>query len=81
MPATLFDHLAAELGKIEKEGLLKRERAISSPQDAGIHVAGTEGELLNFCANNYLGLANHPPVFQRRHELHLIKVYPQEHLN
>ncbi len=62
MPATLFDHLATELGNIEKEGLLKRERAISSPQDAGIHVAGTEGELLNFCANNYLGLANHPEL-------------------
>ncbi len=62
MPVTLFDHLAAELGNIEKEGLLKRERAISSPQDAGIHVAGTESELLNFCANNYLGLANHPEL-------------------
>ena len=62
MPATLFDHLAAELSNIEKEGLLKRERAISGPQDAGIHVAGTESELLNFCANNYLGLANHPEL-------------------
>ncbi len=62
MPVTLFDHLAAELGNIEKEGLLKRERAISSPQDAGIHVAGTESGLLNFCANNYLGLANHPEL-------------------
>ena len=54
-------HLAQELGKLESAGLYKHERVIESPQAAEIHVAGG-GDVLNFCANNYLGLANHPAI-------------------
>uniref|UniRef100_UPI00356620A7 glycine C-acetyltransferase n=1 Tax=Pontiella sp. TaxID=2837462 RepID=UPI00356620A7 len=49
-----------ELKQIEEAGLKKTERIIASPQGAEITVPG--GEVLNFCANNYLGLANHPEV-------------------
>ncbi|MCC7139243.1 MAG: glycine C-acetyltransferase [Planctomycetes bacterium] len=48
----------AELRSIDEAGLRKRERVITSPQGATIRVA--QGEVLNFCANNYLGLGNHP---------------------
>jgi len=55
------DFLHAELAEIEAAGLYKRERLISSPQ--GAHVAVSDGaEVLNLCANNYLGLAQHPDV-------------------
>lgn len=51
-------HLEAELQGIRDAGLYKNERIITTPQRADIHVANTEGEVLNFCANNYLGLAD-----------------------
>lgn len=51
-------HLANELQNIREAGLYKEERIITTPQKAGINVAGKEGEVLNFCANNYLGLSN-----------------------
>jgi glycine C-acetyltransferase len=54
------DQLAATLQEIEDAGLYKREREITTPQSA--HVGTTGGESLNFCANNYLGLADHPDV-------------------
>ncbi|WP_018156480.1 glycine C-acetyltransferase [Demetria terragena] len=54
------DDLARELNDIEEAGLLKRERQLTSAQSA--HVTTTETEALNFCANNYLGLADHPEV-------------------
>jgi glycine C-acetyltransferase len=69
MSHTLLDHAAAELAAIREAGLWKRERAISSPQGGSVVVAqdavsgGPNGggvELLNLCANNYLGLADHP---------------------
>lgn len=53
-------HLSAELDAIEKAGLFKRERQITTPQGAHVGVAGQE--VLNLCANNYLGLAQHPEV-------------------
>ncbi|HEX7360609.1 MAG TPA: glycine C-acetyltransferase [Bryobacteraceae bacterium] len=58
--------LAKTLGEIEQAGLFKRERFIESPQQAEIKVR--TGTVLNFCANNYLGLANHPAVIQAAHE-------------
>ena len=56
-------HLQRELGTLEEQGLFKGERVITSPQDAVIRVKGG-AEVLNFCANNYLGLANHPRLVQ-----------------
>lgn len=53
-------HLQAELKEITEAGLYKNERIITSAQDACIKVAGKE--ILNFCANNYLGLANNPEL-------------------
>ena len=54
-------HLRSELANLESAGLYKHERVIDSPQSAEIHVAGG-GTVLNFCANNYLGLANHQEI-------------------
>jgi glycine C-acetyltransferase len=53
-----LDHIRATLGQIDAAGLMKRERPITSPQAAHIEVGGRE--MLNLCANNYLGLADDP---------------------
>ncbi len=63
MYGTVQAQLAERLEQIDRAGLFKRERQIDSPQRAEIEVA-TGGTVLNFCANNYLGLANHPAVIQ-----------------
>lgn len=55
------DHLAAQLAAIERDGLFKKERIISSPQAASIRLADGR-EVLNFCSNNYLGLADDPAI-------------------
>jgi glycine C-acetyltransferase len=60
MYATLKDQLVDDLATLKEEGLYKAEAAISSPQSAQIAVG--EQRLLNFCANNYLGLADHPAM-------------------
>lgn len=60
MYGKMKDHLAEELKSIEAAGLYKQERIITTAQQAGIKVAGSSSEVLNFCANNYLGLSNHP---------------------
>ena len=49
--------LRGELDAIKAAGTWKSERVITSPQAAAIKVQGTEGKILNFCANNYLGLS------------------------
>jgi glycine C-acetyltransferase len=63
MYASAREGLVAELASIEDAGLWKRERVIQCPQGARIRVESA-GEVLNFCANNYLGLANHPRVVE-----------------
>lgn len=61
MYKTLKPVLEKELEEIEKAGLYKRERIIITPQGADIKIQGGQ-EVINFCANNYLGLASHPRV-------------------
>ena len=56
------EHLSKELADITAAGLYKNERLIEGPQQAAIQVQGKE--VLNFCANNYLGLSNHPRLIQ-----------------
>ena len=56
------EHLAQTLSEIREAGLYKEERLICSPQRAAIEVAGKE--VLNFCANNYLGLSDHPRLIE-----------------
>jgi glycine C-acetyltransferase len=62
MDTPLRNHLRHQLENIRQQGLFKRERIITSPQSAEIDV--TQGHVINFCANNYLGLANHPAILQ-----------------
>ncbi|WP_374166693.1 glycine C-acetyltransferase [Arcticibacter sp. MXS-1] len=63
MYKTLQPVLQKELADIENAGLYKRERIITSPQAAEISVQGG-GSVINFCANNYLGLSSHPRVIE-----------------
>ena len=60
MNEKLVQRVGAELEEIKQAGLFKTERVIESPQGAVIKVGGRE--VLNFCANNYLGLSSHPKV-------------------
>ncbi len=62
MYGKIKDHLAAELAEIRNAGLYKSERIITSPQRAEIDVAGKK--VLNFCANNYLGLSDNPRLIE-----------------
>jgi glycine C-acetyltransferase len=63
MYGKMKEHLQAELKQIEEAGLYKRERIITGPQDALIRISDGS-EVLNFCANNYLGLSSHPVVLE-----------------
>ncbi len=63
MQQSFLQHLRSEIDLLHEAGLYKDERVITSPQDAAIAVQ-TGGEVLNFCANNYLGLANHPQLVE-----------------
>ncbi|WP_430432082.1 glycine C-acetyltransferase [Oceanicaulis sp.] len=65
MSQSFYDRLTETLAEIDADGLYKRERTITSQQYSEIDVRGTDGaerHVLNFCANNYLGLANRPEL-------------------
>lgn len=66
MYGKIKEHLQSELKSIDEAGLFKRERIIVSPQDANIRLADGK-EVLNFCANNYLGLSSHPDLVKAAH--------------
>ena len=63
MYGKIKEHLAQEIKEIKENGLYKKERIITSAQDAVIKISTGE-EVINFCANNYLGLSSHPDVIQ-----------------
>ena len=65
-----YQHLARELVGIEEAGLFKQERVLGSAQGAHIHTVGADGQrrdVINLCANNYLGLSAHPQVLAAAH--------------
>ncbi|HJK93556.1 MAG TPA: glycine C-acetyltransferase [Polyangiaceae bacterium LLY-WYZ-15_(1-7)] len=64
MHQPFLDHLAKETAALRDEGLFKEERVITSHQDAAIQVGDDGQEVINLCANNYLGLANHPRLLE-----------------
>ena len=70
VPATFLASLAEQTEALKSEGLFKQERLIAGPQQAAIDVQSNGGtdEVLNLCANNYLGLANHPEVIAAAHQ-------------
>ncbi len=70
VPATFLASLAERTEALKSEGLFKQERLIAGPQQAAIDVQSNGGtdEVLNLCANNYLGLANHPEVIAAAHK-------------
>src|SRR5438105_1958623 len=63
---SLLQVLHPQLDDLRSKGLYKRERQLQGPQGSAIRVAGRE--VINFCANNYLGLANHPAIVEAAHE-------------
>src|SRR3954465_12889652 len=65
MNEKFITRLRSEIEEIKTAGLYKTERAITSPQGAEITVNGKT--VLNFCANNYLGLSSHPTVIEAAH--------------
>jgi glycine C-acetyltransferase len=67
MDAEFLNNLKQELQTLRETGLFKPERVITTPQQAVIGVQNGQ-EVINFCANNYLGLANHPALVQAAHE-------------
>ena len=70
MPASFFESLSRQTENLKAQGLFKTERLIAGPQQADIDVQsnGERQHVLNLCANNYLGLANHPEVIAAAHK-------------
>jgi len=67
MAASFLDHLQEQLSAVREQGLEKSERLLLSPQNARVKVPSGQ-MVLNLCANNYLGLADHPEIVQAAHE-------------
>jgi glycine C-acetyltransferase len=67
MKQALLERLSTELSALKEQGLYKSERVIDSPQQAAISLQDGR-EVINLCANNYLGLANHPELIAAAHE-------------
>ena len=69
MPRNFFDSLAEQTEALKSQGLYKQERLIAGPQQAAIDVRDNGGttQVINLCANNYLGLANHPEIIKAAH--------------
>jgi glycine C-acetyltransferase len=67
MSSTFLSHLTETLSEIEVQGLMKRERMITSPQ--GTQIAVGDRDVINLCANNYLGLADHPDLVRAAREV------------
>ncbi|WP_318495574.1 glycine C-acetyltransferase [Photobacterium leiognathi] len=67
MTSAFYTQIQQQLEDVKKEGLYKSERVITSAQQASVSIQSGE-EVLNFCANNYLGLANHPDLIQAAKE-------------
>ncbi|MDH3387558.1 MAG: glycine C-acetyltransferase [Gammaproteobacteria bacterium] len=67
MSQQLIAHLQQSLASIREQGLFKNERPLESPQGASVHAQGWQDDLINLCANNYLGLANHPDMVAAAH--------------
>ncbi|MEQ4654951.1 glycine C-acetyltransferase [Providencia rettgeri] len=63
MPERFYQQIQEQLLQIEADGLFKNERIITTSQDADIEIVGGQ-RVINFCANNYLGLANHPALIE-----------------
>ena len=62
MNRAYLDHISETLSGIDADGMMKQERLITSPQGGKITVGGRE--VINLCANNYLGLADHPDLIE-----------------
>lgn len=60
MTVPFLQHITKTLGQIDADGMMKRERLMTSPQSGQVHVSGRD--VINLCANNYLGLADHPDL-------------------
>ena len=67
MSSAFYQQIRNQLEEVKAEGLYKSERIITSDQQAAVKIASGE-EVLNFCANNYLGLANHPALIEAAKE-------------
>jgi glycine C-acetyltransferase len=68
MSHQLIARMESLLDEIRAKGLYKEERPLQSPQSASVHAAGWDEDLINLCANNYLGLASHPEMISAAHE-------------
>ena len=67
MSGEMISHVEAVLDELRDQGLYKQERPLVSPQGACIRAVGWDADLINLCANNYLGLANHPRLIEAAH--------------